>query len=748
MMKVKSKVEFIIHVDNYKNVDILTFQEGFYHLRFIIYVVFNNTKQVILAQPTNIVDLDKSRQKYIVKNKLNTNLNGEQQDTQKRKNKAKSIIVPHIFNEYHAYCTKTFLIRSFFDDEIVGINEICTFELDLEDYPLPSDAQIMIDCELMYAQLPDDNSEIQTSLQTNQIQFNCVSLYKAEINKENIKSGISEYVPIIFDEDHFNLAGLTLHSCITDFCQASGHHDQTNSLSNQKLIKQNRLQQQTKHYMQPFDSQIDQFHTLKQNSNDELMKFYETYISLLRDQYLVTCSNIKAIKKYYDETVTCKDIVYQSLFEKYFPDDLPPSCVRYKSMQNAYSANTPAEKEFIYQGEKLIENIVKELNQLNKLNVAVWYKFQQMFLVNSSQITKILRKRYNKFNKQLWEDFICSRTVMVDNHSIFTNTQQIQQNEIDSKLVRQRALTKENAHYNSVKDIRILSDKMQNPVIFNDIFQLKSKDYDDIRIFKKTTFHLFVFVHGFQGNAFDMRLIKNHMMLLYPECLFLLSIQNEGRTEGNIQVMGENLAKEITDFVKKWCPGKQLGKISFVAHSLGGVIVRACLPLLKEDFQDKMFTFLSFGVPHLGYMHSKHSLINIGLWFLKTWRGSVCLNQLEMKDHKDLRQTYLYNLSKQEGLEWFRNVVFCSSTQDHYVPVESARVEKLQEQGGQSIQVYNEMVDNLLSNLKNDIQRLDINFEISEKGLDTFIGRKAHILFLELQSLMRMIIHNFDHLFI
>lgn len=85
------------------------------------------------------MDLDKSREKFIRKNKLN--VNDELIDvSSKRKNKAKSIIAPHIFNEYHAYCTKTFLIRQFFDDEIVGINEMCVFELDLEDYPLPPSA--------------------------------------------------------------------------------------------------------------------------------------------------------------------------------------------------------------------------------------------------------------------------------------------------------------------------------------------------------------------------------------------------------------------------------------------------------------------------------------------------------------------------------------------------------------------------------------------------------------------------------
>ena len=47
----------------------------------------------------------------------------------------------------------------------------------------------------MYAELEHKGKEIQ---------FNCISLYKAEINKDFINNGINEYIPILFDEDHFN----------------------------------------------------------------------------------------------------------------------------------------------------------------------------------------------------------------------------------------------------------------------------------------------------------------------------------------------------------------------------------------------------------------------------------------------------------------------------------------------------------------------------------------------------------------
>ena len=54
--------------------------------------------------------------------------------------------------------------------------------------------------------------------------------------------------------------------------------------------------------------------------------------------------------------------------------------------------------------------------------------------------------------------------------------------------------------------------------------------------------HLFVLIHGFQGNSFDMRLLKNNLSLVHPEALFLCSCSNEQSTEGDISGMGVRLA--------------------------------------------------------------------------------------------------------------------------------------------------------------------------------------------------------------
>ena len=65
-------------------------------------------------------------------------------------------------------------------------------------------------------------------------------------------------------------------------------------------------------------------------------------------------------------------------------------------------------------------------------------------------------------------------------------------------------------------------------------------------------------------------------------------------------------------------------RISFIGHSMGGVIVRAAVPHLSE-FKLNMNTYISLSSPHLGYGYNNSLLIDAGLWFLKRMRKSVSL---------------------------------------------------------------------------------------------------------------------------
>ena len=80
-------------------------------------------------------------------------------------------------------------------------------------------------------------------------------------------------------------------------------------------------------------------------------------------------------------------------------------------------------------------------------------------------------------------------------------------------------------------------------------------------------------------------MIKNYVSLTLPNALCLCSSANEEFTDGNIDHMGKNLANEVKKYITDWCYSKDsslllLHRLTFIGHSLGGLITRAALPYL------------------------------------------------------------------------------------------------------------------------------------------------------------------------
>ena len=59
---------------------------------------------------------------------------------------------------------------------------------------------------------------------------------------------------------------------------------------------------------------------------------------------------------------------------------------------------------------------------------------------------------------------------------------------------------------------------------------------------------------------------------LCPNTVYILSEENEDNTKDNIETMGIKLSQEVKNFIANYTDGKEL-KISFIGHSLGGLIV-------------------------------------------------------------------------------------------------------------------------------------------------------------------------------
>jgi len=158
--------------------------------------------------------------------------------------------------------------------------------------------------------------------------------------------------------------------------------------------------------------------------------------------------------------------------------------------------------------------------------------------------------------------------------------------------------------------------------------------------------HLYIFVHGFQGCSLDMEIFKTYLLLYNPNSCFLFSKSNETNTNKDIGEMGKKLAEEVKEYIDHhFAKLEKLGRISFLAHSLGGLIARAALPLL-EEYKKKMCSFVSLSSPHFGYMFSDSKVICAGLWVLKKWYGAQSLEQLSFSDQTELTDCFLYKLAK------------------------------------------------------------------------------------------------------
>ncbi len=261
--------------------------------------------------------------------------------------------------------------------------------------------------------------------------------------------------------------------------------------------------------------------------------------------------------------------------------------------------------------------------------------------------------------------------------------------------------------------------------------QDSTTDEDDEKV------HLIVCVHGLEGNSGDLRLIRTYLELALPGAKmdFLMSEQNQENTFDDLETMTKCLIKEINIHIETY--GINPHRISFIGHSLGNLIVRSTVA--HEDFKpfrDRLYTYLSLSGPHLGTLYNSSGLVSMGLWLMQKWKKSGSLLQLSLKDHSDLRKTFLYNLSKKPTLEHFKNILLVASPQDRYVPFHSARIEMCKAAHKDNLygNIYREMVMNIL---KPVIENPYITFKRYSSfyslpgGTSNLIGRAAHIAVLD-----------------
>lgn len=210
--------------------------------------------------------------------------------------------------------------------------------------------------------------------------------------------------------------------------------------------------------------------------------------------------------------------------------------------------------------------------------------------------------------------------------------------------------------------------------------------------------HLIVFVHGLEGGSEDLAPYRNFLRLLLPQAnlKFLLSESNQLETWADLNQLAENLLTEIFAYLKTYSSFPK--RISFIAHSMGGVITRCMLGLpAAAPLLPSLHTLLTLNAPHCGLLYNQRAA-NWGIALVQWWKQSTSLEQLCLRDAVSFRDTFLYQLSSNQALAKFKYVLLVGSFHDLYVPHHSAVIDHCKaarKDPSQQGIVYEEMVSNL-----------------------------------------------------
>jgi len=729
-MALRAIVECAVQVDTFRNIDL--FQQGMYLVR--VEVAQEISGQTYQAQPYDL--------KFLTFNK-ETVLDSHH------------VSQAFIDDPSSAYYSNSFLVK--YCDEEVHIGDLCLFRAEVVLGPHFHCYPLEVTVRLMHLEDSAGNSDRYRWMEISPGDFGEIS--KATLTVNNPCLGVHEFYPVLFDEMHFSTLDVVLHTVLLDYrFRPSGIAEEGNARPQEESSQSLDLTATLAEYLFPGSSL-----TLALG-DEEIDKVYRAYVSL----HAKGCQDLRSL------VVKLRDTLPET--DRLLLPDLPEGIPVSSNAPEGSSLSTEASEEEQPRIEALEGESQRRVSGRRQ-------KFSQRTRSREPEtVANLMMQEIHEISSQMCELYHALLGISQLNprhcvghfksefrirlgdrygESIFRDVHRVealplQSDEALGGLHSDIAKTRrKNPYFQAleplpVQDVRIVGKVEALPVLFEDAYvAVDSAAEDYVRRPTQDGSTVVVLVHGFQGNSFDLRLIKNHICWLHPNYLFLCSTANENQTEGDIIDMGLRLASEVRNFIQEWCPNGGLRKISFIGHSLGGLIIRTALPFLTE-YQAQMDLYMSLSSPHLGYMYSESSLIGAGLWLLKKWRKSVCLSQLSLADTEDTREATLYRMSSFEGLSWFRNVVLVSSAQDQYAPFESARIEVSTRvtKDYTNGPFYMEMASNILKQIGIErLKRIDVNFKFEGKSIDSAIGRKAHIEFLENQILMKILVYRYPEFF-
>ena len=764
--------EIMIHFHTYKNIELLN--QGVYQIKSKIYTTLNNKKYYALPY-------------FFTESKDLENL----YQTEENSNKNPFLINSEISENNYEYTTKSFFIK--YADEEIELDEFCYFRIEIPEQYAKSGFNFFCQFDLVSSDLPSPSSNDQKNqkdlnslipnLKFKNIQSEIVDITNKPSENIDTNDVFNEsYSPIVFHSNYSSLLRVSIHKILIDYKirietnelpflleDPENKPDKKENTNDNKDIKDKNSPISLINFL------LNEKEISNEISSDLINKLYKNYVYRLINSYIGVKNRINYLtNKLIEENMKAEYsmflnnqplIIYseesdEKIINLHNDEDLNDVL---NSIQNLGKRISDHSKDYI--GYR----IFKEINVISSQVLYIWHKYIELIRNFPAPVNFIMQLDFTRKLKEDLKSFLIKSTVEIPDSTslVFPSETNIQSKNNTSAEEKRKVLkenykkpTFENSNYKIVPEIY--------PILFEETYtknmskNIETTKYIDNDLRQKTNntsqviepkhdnnlgLHLIVLVHGFEGNSNDMRILKNEIGLINPSIVFLPSSANQDDTGADIIQMGKKLAAEVKSYIKEWNNGLIFKKISFIGHSIGGVIIRAALPNL-EEFKDKFWLYLSLSSPHLGYVFSDSTLIKTGMWVLKRWKGSKSLEQFMQNDNKDLNETCLYKLSEYNGLNWFKYVYLLSSHQDNYSPYESSRIQINNLSNDKKADNYKSMACNILSKLTNNtLKRIDVNFVIQEKNFDTFIGRTAHIQFLENTDFMKIMFYSIEDLF-
>lgn len=364
-------------------------------------------------------------------------------------------------------------------------------------------------------------------------------------------------------------------------------------------------------------------------------------------------------------------------------------------------------------------------------------------LLSSQSDFKSLYYYRQKFNQEAWQHF--QEFVRLNEYHT--------QPKLEYEPCNKNMQIRKEDYYKNLENLQIQAQDLYHALDHHPIFLFNTEKSHfhqivECSFIKSPDVHIVFLVHGYRGSSVDMHMIKGYLNIIYPETHIQACRSNENFTDCNIESLGQNLAQEVIHFILESKAPRYRLRISFIGHSLGGLIIRAALVYLSE-FKSCMHSYISLSTPHIGIFYSETILLQFGKWALKKLQDSTSFTQMALKDAKDKHETFIYKLSQSDGLNWFSHVIFFTCGDDPYVSVDSAGIYIPPKSiGSKHESIFSKIVQNLITKVGSErLVRIDVSFKYNEVKDWCLLCGNRHIDFLDNSCFLKMLCYSMPKVF-